>query len=100
MTHQLKTGEPETGELQAELAALLAEYPIYLRYGQVVELHGRLGLGGKWLVRQAIAEGRIERRRIYGVRAHYTRASVARLAERWNTEPTRREPETPESQKP
>lgn len=71
--------QPETDQLRAELQALLAEYPLYLRWGQLVELHRRLGLGAEKLVRRAIQQGRIERVSITGKRDHYTRSSVERM---------------------
>lgn len=70
MTHRLKTEQLQT---------LLAEYPIYLRWGQLVELHARLGLGSDWVVKRSLKAGRIERVRITGHRAHYTRSSVESL---------------------
>lgn len=68
--------------METELVkGVASEYPIYLRWSQLVELHGRLGLGSKKLVRRAVENGRIERVVIHGTRAHYTRTSVERLVE-------------------
>lgn len=77
MNHEktMKTGELKTDQLQA----LLAEYPLYLRWGQLLELHARLGLGSDWVVKRSLKAGRIERVRITAHRNHYTRSSVERM---------------------
>lgn len=71
--------KPETDPQQAELRALLDQYPLYLRWGQLVELHARLGLGSDWVVKRSLKAGRIERVHITGQRDHYTRSSLERL---------------------
>lgn len=64
----------------SDLDRILSDYPLYLRWGQMVDLHKRLGLGSERIVKRALREGRIERVRLTGKRDHYTRSSVAQLA--------------------
>jgi len=62
------------------IESIADEYPIYLRWGQLLDLHSRLGLGEKYIVKQHLEAGRIVRVRLYGRRCHYTRSSVVELA--------------------
>lgn len=62
-----------------DLETILSDYPLYLRWGQLLDLCKRLGVGGKRIVQQAIAEERIQKVMLEGKRHHYTRASVAAM---------------------
>jgi hypothetical protein len=64
---------------QKSLQALFDEYPLLLRWSELVELFGRLGLGSEWVVRKAVNDGSVQRRIVAGRRYHYTRASVEKL---------------------
>lgn len=55
---------------------IVEQYPLYLRWGQLVALYADLELGSRWVVVRHLREGKIERVRLYGGRDHYTRSSV------------------------
>lgn len=63
----------------AEARAIADEYPLYLRWGQLVSLFKRLGLGSERQVKACVKSGRIRGFVVYGVFRHYSRMDVLAL---------------------